>query len=320
MRLGLRLPQRAGTDLRHDITKVARTAEQAGFDSVWAWERLLFPVGPRNSLTPGEPWPSAYRQAADPLAVLTAAAVVTERVRLGTSVMIAGLHRPLQLAKSMASLDQISGGRFVAGLGTGWAVDEFDAVGADVSERGRLLDETLDVLEVAWGPDPVRYRGRHTRIDDAYVLPKPASPVPVLLGGAVDLTAGGGPKARVLERIARRADGWLPIPSAPGPVGAERLRTEWDAIRQVAAEAGRDPSQMEMVVVGNVAFSDHSAGPGRSAFAGTRAQVLDDVAAMAGAGADELIIDLNLQDWWQSTAQMLDAALEIREEVVAAGI
>lgn len=195
-----------------------------------------------------------------------------------------------------------------------------DAVGADVTRRGRLLDETLDVLRAAWGPDPVRYRGPRTIIDDAYVLPKPAAPIPVLLGGDVDPAATTGPRARVLERIARRADGWLPIPSAPGAAGAERLRTAWDAIRQAAASAGRDPSRMRMVVVGNVAFSEHPAGPGRRAFEGTRAQVLDDVGAAAGAGADELIIDLNLQDWWRSTAQMLDAALEIRELAAAAGI
>ncbi|GAA2227398.1 LLM class F420-dependent oxidoreductase [Promicromonospora sukumoe] len=320
MRLGLRLPQRVGTDLRHGVTAVARAAEQAGFDSLWAWERLLFPVSPRSSLTPGEPWPPAYRQAADPLVVLTAAAVVTERVRLGTSVLIAGLHRPLQLAKSMATLDQVSGGRFVAGLGTGWAVDEFDAVDADVTRRGRLLDETLDVLRAAWGPDPVSYRGPHTLIDDAYVLPKPAGRIPVLLGGDVDPTATSGPRARVLDRIARRADGWLPIPSAPGRAGAERLRTAWDAIHQAAAAAGRDPSAMELVVVGNVAFSDSPAGPARSAFSGTRAQVLDDVAAAADAGADELIIDLHLQDWWRDTAQMLDEALEIRALATAAGV
>lgn len=93
------------------------------------------------------------------MTVLAAAAVVTERVRLGTSVMVAGLHQPLQLAKRFATLDQISGGRVAAGLGTGWAVDEFEAVGVAKSDRGRLLDETLDVFNAAWGPDPVNYRG-----------------------------------------------------------------------------------------------------------------------------------------------------------------
>ncbi|MBB5789539.1 TIGR03619 family F420-dependent LLM class oxidoreductase [Jiangella mangrovi] len=317
MRLGLRLPQRVGTDLRHDVTEVAGAAERAGFDSVWAWERLLFPVAPRDSFTPGAPWPSAYRQAADPLTVLAAAAVVTERVRIGTSVMVAGLHQPLQLAKRFATLDQLSGGRVVAGLGTGWAVDEFEAVGVAKVHRGRLLDETLDVFEAAWGPDPVSYRGPTTLIDNAYVLPKPAAPIPVLLAGDVDVSAAGGPNARVLERIAHRADGWLPLLPTPGAAGATKLRTEWDLIRQTAAAAGRDPSTMELVVVGNIAFSETPLGDDRAGFAGTRAQVLDDIAAVASAGADELILDLHLQDWWQSTRQMLDAALEIRDLAAA---
>jgi probable F420-dependent oxidoreductase len=254
------------------------------------------------------------------LTVLTASAVVTERVRLGTSVIIAGLHQPLQLAKTFATLDQISDGRAVAGLGTGWAVDEFDAVGAAKADRGRLLDETLDVLDAAWGPDPVSYRGAHTRIDNAYVLPKPASPIPVLLGGDVDVSSAGGPNARVLERIARRADGWLPLFPTPGAAGAQRLRTAWDLIRQSAAAAGRDASTMEMVVVGNVAFTEAPAGDDRAGFSGTLDQILDDIAAVASAGADELIIDLHLQDWWRSSPLMLDTALEIRELVSAAGI
>jgi probable F420-dependent oxidoreductase len=305
MKLGLRLPQRIGTDLRRDIVDTARTAERAGFDSVWAWERLLFPVAPRD---PGPDYPDAFRQAADPLAVLTAAAVVTERVRLGTSVMIAGLHPPLQLAKSFAMLDQISGGRAIAGLGSGWSVEEFEAVGREVTERGALLDETLDVLAVAWGADPVSYHGRHTRIEEAIVLPKPVAHIPVLLGG----DAGS---ARVRRRIARRADGWLPFFPVAGEAGARKLRADWDRIRSEAADAGRDATAMELVAVGNVTFTTSPGGADRAGFTGTLDQILEDVAAVGNAGADELIIDLNLQDWWQSTAQMLDTALEIREAV-----
>jgi probable F420-dependent oxidoreductase len=320
MKLGLRLPQRVGTDLRNDVTEVARTAERAGFDSLWTWERLLFPENPRGHFTPGAPWPSAYRQAADPLALLAAAAVVTERVRLGTSVMIAGLHHPLQLAKSFATLDQLSGGRAIAGLGTGWAVDEFDALGVPKSERGRIVDETLEVFDAAWGADPVNYRGRRTLIENAYVLPKPASSIPVLLAGDVDVTAEGGPNRRVLDRIARRADGWLPLFPSAGEAGAQKLSKAWDLIRETASNAGRDASKMEMIVVGNVTFTESELGADRWGFAGTQEQVLEDIAAAAKAGADELILDLNLQDWWQNSRQMVEKALEIRELVAAAGV
>src|SRR6202008_641901 len=147
-------------------------------------------------------WPVHQRTAVDPLAVLTVGATVTTRVRLGSAVLIAALHTPVQLAKSLATIDQISGGRVVAGIGLGWATDEFQAAGAVRADRGRRMDETLDILDAVWGPDPVNYRGPNAVIDDAYVLPKPVSKIPVMLSGS---------SPRALERVAGRADGWLPL-------------------------------------------------------------------------------------------------------------
>src|SRR5262247_2195040 len=108
MKLGLRLPQRLGVDLQHDLVEAARTAEAAGYASLWTYERLLFPENPVQpyaySDQPNAPWPEISRQAADPLAVLTAAAVVTEKVRLGVSLLVAALHTPVQLAKALATI------------------------------------------------------------------------------------------------------------------------------------------------------------------------------------------------------------------------
>ena len=306
MKLGLRIPQRLGVDLQNDVVEAARTAEAAGYHSLWTYERLLFPQTPAEPYAeqPNVPWPQASRQAADPLAVLTAAAVVTQKARLGVSLLVAALHTPVQLAKALATIDQISGGRMIAGIGTGWSTDEFRAAGATGADRGRFLDETLDVFDAVWGPDPVTFRSPRCVIDNASVLPKPASKIPVMLGGV-------SPKA--LRRIAERADGWLPFLSTPGSAGAAELRARWDRIRELASEYGRDTSRMEMVVVGNVTFTDRPAGPDRTPFVGTLDQIIDDVQTSAEAGADELIIDLNLQDWFTSTKQMLETAVEIRE-------
>ena len=310
MKIGLRIPQRLGVDLQHDVVEAARTAEAVGYDSLWTYERLLFPQTPAEPYAevPNLPWPEHSRQAADPLAVLTAAAVATEKVRLGISVLVAALHTPIQLAKALATIDQISGGRVIAGMGTGWSTDEFRATGATGADRGRFLDETLDVFDAVWGPDPVTFRSPRVVIDNASVLPKPASKIPVMLGG-------GSPKA--VQRIAKRADGWLPVLSTPGPAGAAELRASWDRIRDMASEYGRDTSRMEMIVVGNVTFTDRPAGPDRSAFFGTLDQIMDDVQTAAEAGADEVIIDLNLQDWFTSTKQMLETAMEIRVRAAA---
>jgi probable F420-dependent oxidoreductase len=306
MKLGLRLPQRLGVDLQHDVVHAARTAEAAGYDSLWTYERLLFPATPAEPYAeiPNVPWPEHSRQAADPLAVLTAAAVATEKVRLGISLLVAALHTPVQLAKALATIDQISGGRVIAGMGTGWSTDEFQAAGAAGADRGRFLDETLDVFDAVWGPDPVTFRSPRVVIDNAWVLPKPISKIPVMLGGVT-------PKA--VQRIVTRADGWLPFLSTPGPAGAAELRARWDRIRDMASEYGRDTSDMEMVVVGNVTFTDRPEGPDRTPFVGTLDQIVDDVHTAAEAGADEVIIDLNLQDWFTSTNQMLETAVQIRE-------
>ena len=308
MKLGLRLPQRLGVDLQHDVVEAARTAEAAGYASLWTYERLLFPKSPLEPYAPPNvPWPEHSRQVADSLAVLTAAAVATEQVRLGTAILIAAQHTPVQLAKALATIDQISGGRMIAGMGTGWSTDEFQATGATRADRGRLLDETLDVFDAVWGPDPVTFRSPRVVIDNASVLPKPATKIPVMLGGG----------SKAVQRIAKRADGWLPVPTTPGPAGAAELRASWDRIREMASEYGRDTSRMEMVVVGNVTFTDRPAGPDRSAFVGTLDQIMDDVQMAAEAGADELIVDLNLQDWFTSTGQMLETAVKIRERTAA---
>lgn len=313
MKLGLRLPQRLGVDLQHDLVKAATTAEAAGYDSLWTYERLLFPARPLEPYAPPNvPWPQASRQAADPMAVLTAAAVVTERVRLGTAVLIAALHTPVQLAKALATVDQISGGRVVAGMSTGWSTDELRATGATRADRGRYLDETLDVFDAVWGPDPVSFSSPRVVIETAAVLPKPVSTIPVLLGGGGS-NLGRSTSSKTLQRIAQRADGWLPVLSTPGPAGAAGLRAAWDRIRDSAAGYGRDPSRMQMVVVANATFTDRPAGPDRSAFVGTFDQIMEDIGTAAEAGADELIVDLNLQDWFTSTQQMLEAAVEIRE-------
>ena len=128
-------------------------------------------VAARTVCPPDVPWPESSRQVADSLAVLTAAAVVTEKVRLGTAILIAAQHTPVQLAKALATIDQISGGRVIAGLGPGWASDDLRATGATRADRGRFLDQTLDVFDAVWGPDPATFRSPRVIIDNASVLP-----------------------------------------------------------------------------------------------------------------------------------------------------
>ncbi|MDG4859425.1 TIGR03619 family F420-dependent LLM class oxidoreductase, partial [Streptomyces sp. T-3] len=184
IKLGLSLPQMKQYDIGRDIPAIARAAEDIGYDSVWVFERVLFPTPATQGLygIEGLPWPEQYRSVAEPLVSLTLAAAVTERVRLGTSVLVAPLHVPFELARSLATLDAASRGRVVAGLGTGWSLDEYAAQSpAPFAKRGAVLDEVLDVCQAVWGPDPVSYEGESTTIAPSEVGPKPARPIPVLL-------------------------------------------------------------------------------------------------------------------------------------------
>ncbi|MDQ1072178.1 putative F420-dependent oxidoreductase [Streptomyces canus] len=190
------------------------TKERA--QSLWVYEGALFPAPPTQGLggTEEVPWPGQYRGVPE-AALVTLAPVVagTERAELGTSVLVAPLHGPFQLAKSLATLDAASGGRVVAGLGTGWSTDEYAAAGVGpFAERGRVLDEIIDVCRPVWGPEPVRYEGRHTRIASAAVRPNRARPIPVLLPSS---------SRKAMLRLVDRADGWMPIAMA-APVNSPR--------------------------------------------------------------------------------------------------
>ncbi|MFF0012488.1 LLM class F420-dependent oxidoreductase [Streptomyces sp. NPDC005374] len=307
IRLGLSLPQARQYDLGRDVPDVARTAERIGYQSLWVYERALFPDSPTQGLggMEGVPWPDQYRGVPEPLVTLTLAAAVTERAELGTSVLVAPLHGPFQLARSLATLDAASGGRVVAGLGTGWSHDEYAAAGvAPFAERGRVLDEIIDVCRAVWGPDPVRYEGRYTTIAPATVGPKPARPIPVLLPAY---------SRRAMVRLVDRADGWMPI----AMTGAEQLAAEWRQLRDLAAERGRTRPIRASVRVNAQYTAKAYDGADRAPFQGSVDQLVEDLVAHAGTGLEEFFFDLQggMRD-----AQLKDVAAELFETARAAGV
>ncbi|MFI1163963.1 TIGR03619 family F420-dependent LLM class oxidoreductase [Streptomyces sp. NPDC020801] len=306
-RLGLGLPQNRQYDLGKDVPDVARTAEHIGYDSVWVYERALFPEPATQGLygIEGLPWPDSYRHVADPLVALTLAAAATERVRLGSSVLVAPLHVPFQLARTLASLDAASGGRVIAGFGTGWSLDEYAASGIrPIKERGLVLDEVIDVCRAVWGPDPVRHHGRITHIDSAVVGPKPARPIPILLAASTH-------KAR--ERLVEHADGWLPI-----GMGAGQVAGQWHALQDLAAERGRrQPIQTVLRVNARYSAKAHD-GADRHPFQGSADQIVEDLLAHAEIGLEEILIDV--QSTVRDARELKDVAAEVYEKARAAGL
>ncbi len=190
------LPQFGRASSPDAITEAAQLAEQLGFADVWVSDHIAIPAA--------QDYPSPYLY--DPLLTLTWAAAATERVGLGTSVLVVPQHPPLALANSLASLDALSGGRLTIGAGVGWSEAEFAALGQSFADRGRRMDEMLDVLRACWGPDPVDFHGEFVHLDAMKVQPKPAHPIPIWIGGRSE---------PAFRRAARAATASTPSVSTP---------------------------------------------------------------------------------------------------------
>ena len=229
MRFGIHLPQFGRAASAEAIAAAARRAEELGFDDVWVSDHVVQPAAQ------GYPSPYLY----DPLLTLAWAAAATERVGLGTSVLVAAQYHPLWLANATASLDALSGGRLRLAIGVGWSEAEFTALGQTFRDRGRRTDEILDVLDACWNQDPSSFHGEHYEFDDLRVLPKPAHPIEIWIGG------GSEPA----YRRARRAGGFQLIGLKPDTVGEPIGRLRHDhpdpASFTISLRTGWDPQGMD---------------------------------------------------------------------------
>lgn len=229
MQLGIHLPQ-YGRVLGPDaVTRAARHAEALGFAGVWVSDHIVQPAA--------QDYPSPYLL--DPLVTLTWAAAVTERVGLGTSVLVAPQHNPLELANALASLDVLSRGRVTVGVGVGWSEGEFAALGYDFADRGARTDEILRVWRAVWDDDPASFDGEHYRFDDLRVLPKPAHRIPIWVGGSGQ---------RAFRRATELADGFHLIGVTPdearAPIDRLRAARPGDDFT-ISLRTGWDPQGMD---------------------------------------------------------------------------
>ncbi|MFC4116753.1 TIGR03619 family F420-dependent LLM class oxidoreductase [Nonomuraea zeae] len=284
MKLGVALPTSGPLAGPANIARVAQEAERLGYDSVWTYERLLRPTAP-VSMGGGEPQPvpEVYRLTYEPLETLSYVAALTSRVKLGTSIIDALLHPAVVLAKRFATLDQLSGGRVVAGVGQGWMPQEFEAAGVPMSRIGPGMDEVVAAMRACWGPDPVAYDGEFTQIAESEINPKPVQPsVPILLGA---MTPGG------VRRAARIADGLNPV-----AVTREMLLDLTKAFRSAVEELGRDPESVTVVARANVPLTTGPLGDGRPYLGGSPREIAGDLAALEGTGVDQVLFSTNAQD------------------------
>jgi probable F420-dependent oxidoreductase len=281
MKIGFSLPNIGPIGTPEAVTKVAQRAEALGYSSLWTVERLLYPLKLQRPYpgTPDGHLPEVYRHVLDPVDALTYVAAQTKKIRLGTSVLDMPYHNPVVLARRLTTLDVLSGGRLNVGLGLGWNKDEMDATNADMTKRGALADEYLPLLKAIWTTNPVEFHGKFFNVPKSYIDLKPVQKPhpPIYLGAFV-------PAA--LKRLAKLADGWNPV-FLPVPVMADMF----GSIRQMAKEAGRDPSAIKMVVHAGLDLRDKTLDKNRAIFSGTLEQISDDVAACAKIGAEEVFFD-----------------------------
>jgi probable F420-dependent oxidoreductase len=285
MKAGILLPQAGEHVTREDVLYVAKEAEKGGLDSVWVFERLLWPLKPRTPYvaSPDGTLPVQYQNVLDPLETLTYVAGITERVSLGTCLIDMLFHSPVVLARRFATLDVLSGGRAIAGLGIGWSKDEYEVSGVPFKLRGARADEYLQVLKRIWTDDVVEFKGQFYNIPASKIGPKPVQkPYPqILLGGFSPNT---------FTRIVKYANGWIPV-AGFGPL--EQLEQGINGLMEGARKADSDLSKIRVHVLSHLNVQESPPPPGqqRSPMSGTIDQIGSDIEQIkAMEGVEQIII------------------------------
>jgi probable F420-dependent oxidoreductase len=308
MRLGFGLPVAGGWATPQNMVAVAREAESLGYQSLWTVQRILYPSAPRNEYagSPGGPWPAYFESVADGLVALGYVAAATSRIRLGTAVVNLPYYSPALLAKQLATLDVVSGGRLTVGAGLGWSEDEYAAAGVPFQRRGRRMDECLRCLKLVWTEELVEFRGEFYGIPASRIDPKPVQRPhpPVLVGGY---------SAAAMRRAVSLADGYI-----GGNVPLAELAPVIERLRAAAREAGRDPDGVPIVARGAVSLRDEPAGRGRRPLFGSLDEVREDVDGYREIGVTELFLDLNFDERVAAPGADPDAALGLARRLLAA--
>ena len=226
------------TDYGIDIRELARAAEERGFESLLLPEHTHIPTSRRTPYPGGGELPKAYSHTHDPFVALSFAAAVTTKILLGTGICLIPQLDPIVTAKCVASLDRLSNGRFLFGIGGGWNVDEMENHGARYETRFKLMRERILAMKALWTQEEASFHGEMVNFDPVWSYPKPAQRPypPILLGGDSDHT---------LKRVVEFCDGWLPI-GRPGFNAKEAVAR----LRQAASAAGRDFSTLSISVFG----------------------------------------------------------------------
>ncbi|PYM98078.1 MAG: LLM class F420-dependent oxidoreductase [Candidatus Rokuibacteriota bacterium] len=294
MRIGFSLLNNQGLDDARAMVELAIRAEALGFDSVWTHDHV-FNVGHVFDRIGGKPY---Y----EPLTVLSHVAARTERVRLGTSVLVLPYHNPIRLAKTAATLDVLSGGRLTMGVGVGSIEKETTAMGAPFAERGAFTDEAIAVMRTLWSEDEPKFDGKYSRFAGMKFSPKPLQkPIPVIIGGI---------SRAAIRRAARLGDGWHPLGLSP-----EALGQSMATLRDEARACGRDATKIPVSIAMTLGASTR----GRATLGRAPAEIVKHARAYAELGVETLAISAGTSDPKEARSALEMLALEVLPAIPGRG-
>ena len=235
------------TDYSMGPADLGRALESRGFESLWAAEHSHIPLSRKSPWGGGGELPKQYYDVMDPFVTLTAAAAATTTLKVGTGVCLVNQRDPIQTAKLVASIDQVSGGRFLFGIGNGWNQDEMENHGTVFATRHKLVRERVEAMRAIWTQSKAEYHGEFVNFDPMMTWPKPVQKPhpPVIVGGAYPYAA---------RRAARYGDGWFPLAGRPGQYGD--VFDYVPKFRELLKENGRDASACPVSIFGSTEDAD----------------------------------------------------------------
>ena len=305
MKVGLFLPQVGESVTAENILYIAKEAEKEGIDSVWVLDRLLWPIKPQPPIVASfdGSLPIQYQNVLDPLTTLTYVAGITERISLGTSVIDMFFQNPVVLSKRFTTLDILSDGRVIAGLGVGWSKDEFEVSGIPYKDRGNRADEYLQILKKIWTDEIVEFKGQFYNIPSSKIGPKPVQKPhpPILLGGF---------SSKTFSRIANYANGWIGV-AGFGPL--EQLEQAINDLKEVARKSDKDPSKISIYMGSypNVLESAPSPEQSRSPMTGTIDQIGSDIEQIKAMGSEHIIFGHLFSSAGRDVKKMIELTKEL---------
>ncbi|MBI2764567.1 MAG: LLM class flavin-dependent oxidoreductase [Chloroflexi bacterium] len=280
MEFGVHLPHLGRQADRENLVRFAREADRLGFHSAWVSDHVAWPheVESRYPYTENGDFPAPFNTPwLDPIGTLLFVAACTERIKLGTTVLILGYRPPVQTAKLLATLDVLAEGRTILGAGVGWMREEFEVLGMPFDHRGARGDEQLEIFERLFADPMPSYSGKFYQFPEIAFSPKPPNGrIPVWVGGDTE---------PAFKRAARFGDALHAAFTPP-----EKLAIHWARTRQLREELGRDPNEMLLSARIYLDFDGNS--DPKKALVGTPAQMKEQVGALAKLGAGHILLDI----------------------------